>query len=364
MKRVVNILLLGLLGVLVLIAAALIISSVTERRDREQKEKELREQQLNRYGEDLMALCQSVQPEVTGEFPLTTAPLRPLVLETGSSHAHQVHESLSADRYPQSRAEVDLVLCLDKAGVGEKVETGRCSYKDTERVAVLYRVDPEVIAIDPGREPGNCPFSIEKSGPDQEVLGDSPSSATILAWVDLQQAQAQTRTWGEDILSLCETPAEPDFSLTALEETPKLLILETGTRNVHPWYRDLQPDWKAQSAEELDLVVCAPQLDEDSTEAVKILDCQFFVTSGGNMEGTQAVPVYQRFAEALLTDPKTGTVVARLNVEGRARAYQTLSAEPGCPTSIGADEFDGIYGDYPTAAQLQGAIRDTLLAGD
>ena len=170
MKRLFNVFLLGILGVLVLFMVALLISNLTEQREREQAKEKLREQQLDRYGEELMALCKNVQPVPTGEFPLITAILHPLVLQRGSSHAHQVHERLPADRYPQSRAEVDLVLCLDKPGVGEKVEIDRCPYKGTGRVAILYRVDPEVIAIDPvskqviamgklaGSNPGNCPF--------------------------------------------------------------------------------------------------------------------------------------------------------------------------------------------------------------
>jgi len=373
-KKVFNFILFGFVGILLLFLAYMIFSIVSENQEKADEKREFQETQVALYG-DMTTLCENVSPGGVGDFVIA-GDARPLILTTDTTEVHEIMQTLPADRVPSGEADVDFVMCLPSAGTGTRVEIGRCPYEGTEREAVRYRVDADITVIDPvsgtmvmtdvleGAEPPGCPFSIEESGATQAVVGGSPTTATIATWIELQGFRSVASGWDADLLSLCESPPEAEDSLAPMEasEDPKILILESGTQSVHEWMGNLGDAWIPDASEDVDFVVCAPPINADTVEDFFAMSCEFMVSSGGDFQGSETIEVYQRAVTVVVVDPSSGEALAELVVEGSPRSVDALGGGgPGCPQTIGADEFEAIYGDYPTGRNFQGAFNSQFV---
>jgi hypothetical protein len=142
------------------------------------------------------------------------------------------------------------------------------------------------------------------------------------------------------------------------------VVLQSGTGDVHPWFAALPDEWRASEPEAVDYVVCAPPIDADNTETQQARTCEFMVTGDGgrDFQGMRDIPVYLRTVHTLVLDPVSGDALGELVVSGSAPARDILNGGVGCPITIGGDELEGIYGEYPTAGNFQAAFRGQFLS--
>lgn len=361
-----RIILFGLLFSILGFLGYLLVTDLYNDYQARQERENLHEEHLKKYGDELMSMCKNVDAAVNADFPVFENPPRLLVLERNSDYAHVWHESQA--NYPENTEQVDLIICADGEGKGQKVEIERCPYEGTSSVVIRYRLDPQVIALSPstgevvaaatipGGEVGGCPFSIPDNSKNREVVGQLPDASVLVNWVDEQNRQSTTRQiFGDSIMGLCENPpSQTSANPLSLDDPPKLLLLDIAHNTAHQWQAALPVDWQAASPDELDAVVCISRLDNAEAEITQTGTCNFttFGSGGQTITGTQEVPLYLRSLHVVVLDPETGDVLAIDGIEG----YTS-----GCPFSIGADEFDGIYSNWPTVNTFQTWFSETLL---
>lgn len=321
---------------------------------------------LGKYGEDLMALCDNPDATVNGIFPVFEQTPRVLVLQTGTNSAHAWHASQTS--IPQNASEVDLVLCVPPSRVGERTTVEVCPYEDTEATVTRYRVDPQVIALLPsgetvavttleGSAPGRCPFSIQVGGQQlteegRVVLGGLPAPAAAFNWVHQQVEQAQlAQTLRPEMMGLCrnvpQTTAEaPNFAIP-----PQLIILDYGHDSIHEWHVGLPSEWKSDNPT---VVACVTRLHEVQYNEIQTCSFMMLGSGDGSVSGSRDVPMMMPYVQIALIDPESGVSYGNYTLEGYNDNFF------GCPQTLSNPNEPAIYLKKPTVSMFQQWFTETF----
>jgi hypothetical protein len=163
------------------------------------------------------------------------------------------------------------------------------------------------------------------------------------AWIFYQQDIAQTQAaYGEEIVMLCNPirgGGEASEDNLPVSSAPlKAVVFAENQLYVNGWYDDLNPEWQAETKEEVDLVICL----RDRTEVVE--RCEY----GG---ATSFVERIQPLREVHIFNAETRTLITEMTLYG--------GDPPECPDSIYAEDGETEYqnGSAVTFADFENAIR-------
>lgn len=147
--------------------------------------------------------------------------------------------------------------------------------------------------------------------------------------------------FGADIVDLCLDPQTPPASYPVeVGEHPRLLVLDLGKPGWHPWNNDLPAERRAETRDELDVLICAH--DRQDGEQVSVEMCQY---RGGGWAGVSYR--YRYDVTVLALDPETGALIREdvLTGETPRECPESRSVRKG-------QRLSDIHGGLPTASFL------------
>lgn len=158
------------------------------------------------------------------------------------------------------------------------------------------------------------------------IVGIVLAAALVVIWlVNIIAQFTAARSFGPELTSLCAGTVSAGELLDTMPEG-KLAVLQGGGTRMHPWHNKLPDERRADSADQVDYVVCT----QPSSYTVEV--CKY--TSGGRVKRIRYVN------EVLFIDPELGELVAQDKVYG--------SYPDSCPKSKGVDLFtETIKGGKP-----------------
>lgn len=347
-------------GSLLLLIGYIARNSYQNWRERE----DLHAEHLAQYGAALMQSCENPPTQVNGDFPSLEQTPSLLILEAKNDYTHEWHPWQAPERYPTSAAAVDLVVCVDKKGEGQREQIEVCRYQNTDRTVTTYRINPtatvinartgEVVAVTTltGADPG-CPYSIPVNYGRRgartyvsEVAGGLPNPQVLINWIDgLHRQQGYQLAFDEATLSLCENPTPVAAAEVA---TPaRLLLLSTGQPHVHDWFEQLPADLRADSNHLPELVICLGEV-----EYTTVPDCQANIPATAPLnEFALSVLEFQQASQPIqVIEVATGVTILSDTLIGTA---------PVCPLVV-MPEMEPIQGQPPAYWTLRDWLEQRL----
>jgi hypothetical protein len=142
----------------------------------------------------------------------------------------------------------------------------------------------------------------------------------IIPWIRERRKETEAREIFGDMMDMCLTPPqEKPAEVPMVEEAPKLLVLELNHNELHEWHDQLPSSRRAETPEEVDIVICANRKWEGNEVLIEV--CHYKFTD-------DTVTMYRYDPNIIALDPATGQVIARGVLEGKQSGMcPTLTTE-------------------------------------
>jgi hypothetical protein len=299
----------------------------------------------------MVDLCKQAKPTVTGKFPTLSGPPRMVVLDLRYGTLHGWQDKLPDGQKAVREDQVDLLVCANRANEGHKVALDECRYASLEdggsqRSVPRYRVDPQVVLIDPktgqvvaaevlqGIDPSDCPGVI--SAGENEIDGSLPDDQ-FKQWIGSVVGQARAeQTYGKQLAELCQNPAPVTGNVSPVGHLPRLLVLDLGATSLHVWHDQLPDERRPADASQVDYVVCVNR--EGDGISVQMGECVY---------PGMANPIsrYRTDPRLVVVDPASGKSLKQDKLQG---------ANPSdCPTDQAfGGGFEALLTSYMHSKQL------------
>ena len=147
--------------------------------------------------------------------------------------------------------------------------------------------------------------------------------AVVIVVVRQQQEQQKfINTFGEDVANMCNPPEGGAASDRNWPRIPgsqmQILLLEQGATQKHGWHDDLPDDLRADSLEEVDLVICMGEEGEIVLET-----CEYTQTGDPRQPVLFRVQLVRPTVNIIILNRQTGQRIVEIPVGG--------STPPQCP---------------------------------
>lgn len=171
--------------------------------------------------------------------------------------------------------------------------------------------------------------------------------AAIVVWYQRDLAQTADQ-FGETIVAMCDPIRGGEANLANLPADAtyplQIVVFRESQRFTGSFHSDLRDEWRAETGEDVDVVVCI-----GDTQRRLVEECAYG-DANDSPEDAAVIERFQRYNEVVLFNPQTSTRIATLTVDG--------AMPDECPDSIFAEDGEErvITGNEVTFADFETAL--------